>query len=435
MNRNEEYLSLMKELEENAPDLRPSVRKARNRRSRVAFLYRPLTGLAACFALFVLLVNFSLPVAQACADVPILGELARAVTFSRSLTDAVENDYVQSMDLTQEKNGVTAKIENVVIDRTQIHIFYRLDSQEYKTMYATPKVLTSDGTGEEPCTWTTPVNDVPNEELRLITLDYITEDVPDSLQLVIYAYDDQNSSAGDAIPIAKFTFLLEFDLNRIAEAIIYPVRQTVVLDGQRITIAEVAVYPTHLRVNIEDDAGNSAWLKTLDFYIETENGRFDIPASGVIATGSSESKSMTSFRTDSIFFYKAEQIRLVITGARWLDKDMEKIRLDLKAGAENDLPQGITLVPAYSEDSRSPVTLHIRGDNNQNQHILLSMMYYDANGTLCQAPVCIRSCEEHDGSCWFEWLTLNDYPYNHIWIQPTHTHSWIAEEPVVVNVR
>ena len=34
MNRNEEYLELMKELEVNTPDLRVSVRKARNRRNR-----------------------------------------------------------------------------------------------------------------------------------------------------------------------------------------------------------------------------------------------------------------------------------------------------------------------------------------------------------------------------------------------------------------
>ena len=76
MNRNEEYLSLMKELEDNTPNLRASIQKARTRRSRVAFLYRPLTGLAACFAVFVMLVNFSVPIAQAIYEVPILSELA-----------------------------------------------------------------------------------------------------------------------------------------------------------------------------------------------------------------------------------------------------------------------------------------------------------------------------------------------------------------------
>ena len=435
MNRNEEYWSLMQELEESTPDLRVSVQKARNRRNRVAFLYRPLTGLAACFALFVMLVNFSAPLAQAIYEVPILGELARTVTFSRSLSDAAQNEYIQHTDLCHESNGVTAKIEYVIVDQKQVNIFYRLDSEEYTAMYTTPDVFTSDGTEKEPCTWTTPINDVPNDELRLITLDYIEEDVPNSLQLVIYAYEDQNGAEKENQPIAKFTFLLEFDATQIAQAKVYPLHQTVTMDGQIITITEIEVYPTHLRVNIEDEATNTAWLKTLDFYIETENGRFDIPNGGIVATGSTESKSMTSFRADSIYFYEAEQIRLVITGARWLAKDMEKIRIDLRTGATNELPQGITLIPAYSEDSMSPVTLHVQWDLNQGQHILLSMMYYDANGTLLQTPVCIRDCTQHDGNCWYEWLDLNDYPYDHIWICPTYTHSWEAEEPIIISVR
>ena len=86
--------------------------------------------------------------------------------------------------------GVTAKIEHIIIDQKQINIFYRLESEEFKAMYTIPKVLHKDGINEEPCTWRTPINDVANEDLRLITLDYYDEKVPNSLQLMIYAYND-----------------------------------------------------------------------------------------------------------------------------------------------------------------------------------------------------------------------------------------------------
>ena len=112
MNRNEEYLSLTKELEEKTPDLRDSIQRARKRRSKVTLLYRPLTGLAACFVLFVMLVNFSLPVAQAVYEVPILGDLAKAVTFSRSLSDAAKNEYVQHTHLCHENNGPFRNMTN-----------------------------------------------------------------------------------------------------------------------------------------------------------------------------------------------------------------------------------------------------------------------------------------------------------------------------------
>lgn len=429
MNRNEELFELIKELEEKTPDLTSSIRKAKNRRNRVAFAYRPLAGLVACFMLFVLLVNFSAPVAQACANVPFLRELANAVTFSRSLSNAVENEYVQHLDLVQENNGVTAKIEHIIVDQKQVNIFYRLESVEYKAMNTIPKVMHKNGIDQEPCSWRTPINDVANEELRLITLDYYDEEVPDSLQLMLYVYSD--SQEDDAI--AEFSFLLEFDPAYIGEAIVYPIDQTVILDGQSITITDIEVYPTHLRVNTVDAADNTAWLKTLDFHIKTENGRFDLPTGGIIATGTEEGSN--SFRADSLYFYDAEEIELVITGAQWLRKDMEKIKIDLKTGKADALPEGVTLASADAENAMSPFMLHVQWDRNENQHIMLGMVYYDAEGNQRQAPVCIRDCGEHDENCWYEWLDLKSYSYDHIWICPTYSHGWEAAEPITITVK
>lgn len=431
MNRNEEYLSLMKELEENTPDLIRSVRKAKNRRHRVAFAYRPLAGLAACFVLFVLLVNVSAPVAQACANVPFLRTLVESVTFSRSLSDAIENDYVQQPDLVQENNGIIAKIAHIIVDQKQVNIFYRLESEKHKAMYTIPKVLDKDGIENEPCTWRTPINDVANEELRLITLDYYDDEVPGSLQLVLNVYN--NSQKEEEGAIAQFVFLLEFDSEFIADAMVYPVNQSVILDGQSITITNIEVYPTHLRVNTVDAADNTAWLKTLDFYIETEKGRFDIPVGGILATSTEEGSN--SFRADSIYFYDAKEIKLVITGARWLQKDMEKVKIDLTTGQADALPEGVTLVPADTENAMRPVTLHIRWDWNENQHIMLGMVYYDTEGNRNQAPVCFRDCMEHDGNCWYEWLDLRSYPHDHIEVCLTYTHGCKAESPITIDIR
>ena len=426
MNRNEELFELMKELEENTPDLSSSIRKAKCRRNRIVFAYRPLVSLAACFVLFVLLVNFSAPVAQACANVPFLQALVEAVTFDRSLSNAVENDYVQQMDLVQEENGITAKIEYVIVDQKQVNIFYRLESEDYQYMYGTPEILSKDGSTETLFKWTIR----SDEDLRHITLDYLGEAVPDSIQLVLYVFDE---SQGEDHTIAQFTFLLEFDLEAIAEAKIYPVNQTVILDGQSITITDVEVYPTHLRVNTVDAADNTAWLRTLDFYIETENGRFDIPGSGIIATGTEEGRN--SFRADSIYFYDAEEIKLVITGARWLSKDMGKIEIDLTTGEADGLPKNVTLVPVGEENSMSPVMLHIQGDGDADHHMMLELAYYDAEGNKCQTSVGTRDCGEHSSNCWYEWLDLSAYPYDCIEIQLTYTDDWEAENPVIINVR
>ena len=46
-------------------------------------------------AAFGLLVNFSTPVARACAGVPVLKELAQLVSFSGSLTDQLAHEGAQ----------------------------------------------------------------------------------------------------------------------------------------------------------------------------------------------------------------------------------------------------------------------------------------------------------------------------------------------------
>ena len=432
MNRNEEFFELLTDLERNAPDLSASVRKAKDRRSRSVFLYRPLAGVAACLALFVLLVNVSAPVAKACANVPILKQLVEVATFSRSLSDAVENDYVQPSDMVQEKDGITAKIEYFIVDEKQVNIFYRLESEEYKAMYVQAGLLDKDGV-QEACLVRTPINDVPNEELRLITIDYYDNTVPDSVQLEILAYQLQGDYQENAQPLAEFVFQLEFNAENMAKAIVYPVNKTVALDGQRITITDIEVYPTHLRVNTVGAAENTALLEGLDFFIETEKGRFETGAGGIIATGTKEGHY--SFRADSFYFYEAKQIKLIITGARWLSKDMEQVKIDLKTGKTTSLPEGVSFVPMGAENATSPVMFHIRWDWDDSQHMMLSMVYEDAEGELCEASVGARNCREHEGNCWYEWLELKDYPYDNIRICLTYTHGWKAAEPIVVNVQ
>lgn len=432
MNRNEEFFELLTDLERNAPDLSASVRKAKDRRSRSVFLYRPLAGVAACLALFVLLVNVSAPVAKACANVPILKQLAEAATFSRSLSDAVENNYVQPSDMIQEKDGITAKIEYFIVDEKQVNIFYRLESEEYKAMYVQAGPLDKDGV-QEACLVRTPINDVPNEELRLITIDYYDNTVPDSVQLEILAYQLQDDYQENAQPLAEFIFQLEFDAENMAKAIVYPVNKTVVLDGQRITVTDIAVYPTHLRVNTVGAADNTAWLQGLDFFIETEKGRFETGAGGILSTGKKEGHM--SFRADSTYFYEAKEIRLIITGARWLSKDMEKVKIDLKTGQADNLPEGVSLIPMGAENAMSPVMLHVCWDWDESQHIMLSMLYEDAQGKLCDVSVGFKNCWEHEGNCWHEWLDLKDYPYDNIRIRLTYTHGWKAAEPIVVTVQ
>ena len=251
MNRKNEFEAMIEELNQPAPGLETTLDRAykKKRKRTTKMIVRPLGGLAACFVVFVLLVNFCVPVAYACSRIPGLRELAEAVTFSRSLSDAVDNEFVQPMELKQSSNGITAEIVYLIVDQKQVNVFYRLHSDEHPMLIAEPDVNNSEG-GYLRCGLLNNTFDLQNGELGSFTIDFLEEDVPGSLICTLQVRSSIVSME-NAPPdtqqfpdiedrkepeyLAEFEFLLEFDPLFTAAGKFYPVNQTVDVNGQKIT--------------------------------------------------------------------------------------------------------------------------------------------------------------------------------------------------------
>lgn len=440
MNRNSEYEAMIQELSQPAPALETTLDRAcKKRRKRTAQLvFRPMTGLAACFLVFVLLVNFSSPVAYACSLVPGLRELAEAVNFSRSLSDAVENEYVQPIGLSQTEHGITAEIVHLIVDQKQVNIFYRLNSDQHQQLCADPDIECEDETisfcivnnsfGQE------------NGALLSITVDFTQDDVPDHLNCKLKVYSNADLVSDEPDYLADFDFLLEFDPKFTAAGKVVPVNQTVTLDGQAITVTNIEVYPTHLRVEIAESAENTAWMKNLDFYIETDGGmKFEPVSNGISATGSVDSLSMVSYRADSTYFYEAEHLKLVITGAKWLRKDMKTTYLNLVTGACGALPEGVVFDSATKEDGSWVVTFRAARQEDQPMYQLFDRSFYDADGTeyeIHQWSSSFGDADSEGSSTYFyEEFPLPQFTGEEVWFSPYYSHNWVADDLIVIPVQ
>lgn len=458
MSRMEEYDNLMQELAMPVPGLENTLHRAKVKRIR-RMVVRPLVQLAVTFGVFVALVNFCTPVAYACSKVPILKDLAEAVTFSKSLTDAVDNEYVQPLYLSQEDGGVTASVEYLIVDQKQVNVFFRLDSETYASLDARPGFLSVDGTRPTACSYGLNNFGTPNGELQSVTIDFVEGNVPDKLRLQLDIYS-QGSDAGGmtAAPesstdvmftdvpeeepeyFAHFDFLLEFDPEFTATGKVFTINETIVLDGQEITFTEMEVYPTHLRVNVTDSGDNTAWLKGLDFYIETDWGmQFETISNGISATGSPDSPSMASFRADSSYFYEAKHLEIVVTGAEWLNKDMEKSYINLQTGETEALPEDVELYAATRVQGGWLLTLEAKYRKPNHHHQLFGSRFYDAEGKEYEINAWSTTFGEPDENgeilTFREEIPLKDYPYEEVWLRPRYSHVWTADEPVRVRVQ
>ena len=458
MNRMEEYTALQADLEQSVPALEETLARAKTRlRRRNRRIYKAAGSFVASFALFVVLVNFCTPVAYACSKVPGLRELAQAVTFSRSLTDAVKNEYVQPISLTQTQNGITASVEYLIVDQKQVNVFYRLTAEGYETLDSQVDFCQVNGERFPSSTAGPNDYDVPIGQLQSATLELLDGEVPGQMQfdIGVYTRDRDYSAPSEPVDVedslfrpphweptelAYFTFLLEFDPTFTAKAKVYPVNQTVELEGKQVTIQQVEVYPTHLRVLVEDHPENTAKLQRLFFYIETDWGmKFETESNGTVSFRLGDS-NVTTYRADSTYFYKANRLRLVITGAEWLNRDMETTYVNLVTGETGPLPEGVSFVAADKKEDGWLVTFKAKERREAYSHQLFDMIFLDVRGEEHQIwswshGIRYPLPKEELENCFGLELPLVDYYEDEVWLKPHYSHLWEAESELVVTIQ
>ena len=446
MNRNDEYSTLKRELDamEVPAD---TVSRALRRKRRRDWMLRPLGSVAAVLVLFVALVNVSSTVADACGNIPVLRELARAVCFSRSLADAVDNDYVQPVKQSQTVNGVTATVEYLIVDQKQVNVFFRLDAKQYSHLRADTSFRMEEGVPHTGFASFQSGSNVENGQLQSATVDFGNGSVPERLRFFLKVRDLGNwqteavapTHTSDAVEpeapeyLAEFEFLLEFDpyfteQGRHTEADI-----PFTIDGQTFRIRSVDVYPSHLNLTVEGDETNSAWLEDLDFYVVTDRGeRFDMASDGITAMGSEDSPEMVSYRADSPFFYEADGITLYITGAEWLEKDRETIHVDLANGRADAMPEGAELIRTEQLNGGWVVTIRRTWKGAQT----FMGTFYDEAGNSYEMDgySYYNYGEEEPEDVFYEDFPLRDYPYDQVWLTPRYTQIWETAEPVTVEI-
>lgn len=400
MNRMDEYKSLLTELESVPPAVEFTVPRAKarlnKRRTLKRFFVVPAGSLAAFFIAFVVLVNVSMTTALACSRIPLLRELAAAVSFSPSLKMAIENDYVQPVGLEQTQNGITMRIEYVIVDQKQLNIFFTLNSELYTRMDATPELYQLDGGTLGGYGLSSGHAFEENGVIRKFTADFIGADVPDGLKLVCRVHENEHLLYGnEPAPVADdmltqaehkapdaisvFEFELKFDPDYTTQSEIITVNRTFTIDGQTLTLVDAEIYPTHMRINFDADPNNTAWLKSLTFELENEKGeRFDTIKNGISATGSPDSPMMNTYHLESTFFTGSKHLTLHITEATWLDKDKERTKLDLANCEAKFLPQGVVFAQAVRKGS-SWVLTFTHTDDVSSQPFLST--YYDEYGS------------------------------------------------------
>lgn len=461
-NRTEEYWELVGELSQPPAELAGSMERARKRARRTAPLRRlagPAASLAGLAAAFVLLVNCFPTFALACSGVPVVRELAAAVAFSPSLSAAVAHDYVQYIGQSQTIDGVTVKLEYAIVDPVQAVFFYSVDGGRF---YTSPRITALNG--ESIGGYGTSSSYVEGASgLDTMTLSFTGGEggLPDHFTLEMFFMPEPEPQPGQAeeaweapaaIPddnspdlwgdpredpgVLSFTFDVALSPDRISEPTTVDVDRWIELDGQRILVDKLELYPTRTIVYLGEDKANTAWLRSLKFYFTDEKGSVYDNLDGTLsASGEEDSESFLTYYFQSFYYGQPENLTLHITKAEWLEKDRNHVVLDLNSGDCPGLPDGVTVHEITRNGAN--VTVEFHGPlERQAFGQTFGYTYWDPKGgehtfnQWSEGKIFDEDTGEETGT--FERIYLWDYPWDTAELELSYTSLSVYEQPVQV---
>ena len=443
MNRSEEYWALVSDLSDTPAALDSTVERARAKRKKAKtgkWLGIPVATLGGIASAFILMVNFSLPFALACARVPFLKELTAAVAFNETLRAAVQNDYVQYVGQTQTDNGITFTVHYLILDPSQINIFYTIEGGDAETYEVAPAAV---GLGGYSYGWHTYTQ---GEGMGLINLSTIpAQELPAQFELSIELFDGSEESStifapsGKASPfdhseyqepepMAEFSFSLPMDPRFTGMAEQLEVNQWIDLDDQRILVESLDVYPLSSALRLDENEANTSWLKSLHFYLVDEAGnRYQQGNLSLFASGEEDSPAFLTYYLESAYFTNAKSLSLYITDAQWLDKDKCYSNIDLTTGTADFLPDGVVIDSVERVGNDVHLTVSYPALSR-----IFSSTHFDPEGGEHYRSYGSSSSNQDS---YTDYITLEDYPWDTVRMELDYTRTTVFDEPIIVTLK
>ena len=348
MNRMDELREMQMLCEDTPPELEFTVQKAVRRaarkeknRKRARRVLAPLASLAGAAAVFVLLVNSSVPFAMACNQVPGLRELIRVVAYDPSLRAALEHDYIELVKQTETLDGMTVHLEYLIADRSNLTLFYRVTDEQGRQIESIPTLLDADGERLEgySSSWGYP----GEEELQHAEFLFSKGVLPDRIGVRFELQD--NTEPGAYTPVGEVVFdAVEIHFQYLQNSRTVEVNQPVTVLGQTVLIERVEFYPLQTRIVYRADPANTAKLTSLPFYLTDSAGNcVKKEAGGITGLGSLNIEDSYTAILDTVWWDADETYTLCLDKAAAVPRDAETVLYDPATKTFTGLPDYISV--------------------------------------------------------------------------------------------
>lgn len=316
-----------------------SLGKKKKRRARM----RMYTSVAALFTFIMLITSIRISPAFAyyVSKVPGFNYIVKLINYDKGIKDAVDNDFVEQINASQEHDDIVFTIKDIIIDNSKAIIFYSIENKGDHRFVNLKDMTFKDDKGKELIYsggWTHFINKDMNIYKKLeesVELNFNEESqIPETLHISVKLKESKEEAySKDSEEILPYTwdFKIPIDKKKFQDmSKKYVLNKNIEVGGQRIIFKNLTITPTRMALEIEYDKNNTKKILGFDdIEIVDENGenRSTI-MNGISGTKIDDYNEIIYFQSN----YFADPKELYIKGSsiRALDKDKCTVAIDIE---------------------------------------------------------------------------------------------------------
>ena len=312
---------------------------------------------------FTILVNTSQQFVSAMNDVPFINKIVDIFKYNPSIYLARNTEIYQKIDKIYKTDEYTLYIESMVVDEDQIVLYYQVNSEkDIQSAFFTPNDY-----------WPCGVS-AANFEVNQLSFESIDPDEIislDEFNFTFEASDTKGNLIGEPLNIT-----IQNDLSKVQKAKVIELNKEVIIQGQKLTVDKLEVYPLRTLVYTTEDINNSMDILQVFYSLKTKVGQ----EVGRITNGTSG-----MYVDEDTYVYILEspyamddEFELYIDDIRWVEKDEQNLVYDLSTKSFDYLPEYIQLQEADDHD----MTLRVSGNYKNTYGGLNGMVVFGKNWEL-----------------------------------------------------
>lgn len=325
---------------------------------------------------FITSVSVSPVFANKVASIPGMERIVALMQQNRGLTAAVDNDFYQPLNLSQEKDGITVTLDGVIADNKGMVIFYSVRTEDMDVSSLELKHLrlwsrTNIKFSFEIINSTLPLT--PNSGDKVFSGSEHIEKV----------LNDKNLSWAIGLKNGEkiVTFNIPFTYEKMeVESKNIVVNKEVEIEGQRFKVKELIVDPIRTLVKIEENPNNTKKLLARPFdelELIDEKGRKWSALPGNAYKPLPKSNIWVVPLKESFYFYDPQKLSLSFGKVSAMDKEEAYILIDTESEKVINQPSQEIFSNLKVKDNR--VSLTVKVDKDYDMNMVRLLKFIDAN--------------------------------------------------------